>query len=169
MGVCEIEIIRSDSDVLILFARGETRKTRSVISVSYDEGETWTEPRELPYLLCGDRHKAAYDEKSGKVILSFRQYLPVKKGLLSLKRGLSDGWVAWVGTFDDLISMATDPQNTRYGQKLYLLGRNYGAWYDCGYNGIVVKDGKALLVSYGTFDKAVKNPFIAAIEIDLSI
>lgn len=166
VGICEIEIVRSPSDALILIARGETRKTRSVISVSYDEGESWTQPKELPYLLCGDRHKAAFEKSSGKVILSFRQYLPVRKSLFSPKKGVSDGWVAWVGTFDDLLSMATKDNNDRYGEKLYLLGRNYGAWCDCGYNGIVVRDKKALLASYGTFDKKVKKPYIAAVEID---
>ena len=167
VGICEIEIIRSTDDVLILLARGETRKTSSVISVSYDEGETWTAPKELPYLLCGDRHKAAYDEKSGKVIVSFRQMIIPKKRIFSSKRGVYDGWAAWVGTFDDLISMATNDNNKRYGEKLYLLGRNYGSWCDCGYNGIVTRNGKALIVSYGTFDKNAKNPFIAAAEITL--
>ncbi len=166
VGICEIEIIRSDADVLILIARGESRKTHSVISLSYDEGKSWTKPKELPYLLCGDRHKAAYDKKSKKVIVSFRQLIPERKSLFSSRRGIFDGWVAWIGTFDDLISMATEDKNTRYGERLYLLARNYGAWYDCGYNGIVVREGKALLVTYGAFDKRNKKPYIVATEVE---
>lgn len=168
VGVCEIEIIRSNKDVLILIARGETRKTRSVISLSYDEGETWTAPKELPYLLCGDRHKAAYDETSGKVILSFRQFIPEKRSLFSSKKGVFDGWAAWIGTFDDLISFAKEEKPDRYGEKLYLLGKNYGAWCDCGYNGIVTRNGKALLVTYGAFDKNSPTPYIVAIELDMT-
>ena len=168
VGICEIEIIRSDKDVLILIARGETRKTRSVISLSYDEGETWTAPKELPYLLCGDRHKAAFDKKSGKVIISFRQLIPEKRSLFSAKKGIFDGWVAWLGTFDDLISFATEEKPARYGEKLYLLGKNYGQWYDCGYNGIVTRDGKALLVTYGAFDKNSRTPYIVATELDMT-
>ncbi len=168
VGICEIEIIRSDKDVLILIARGETRKTRSVISLSYDEGETWTAPKELPYLLCGDRHKAAFDKTSGKVIVSFRQFIPEKRSLFSLKKGVFDGWAAWIGTFDDLISFASEEKPARYGEKLYLLGKNYGNWYDCGYNGIVTRDGKALLVTYGAFDKNSATPYIVATELDMT-
>lgn len=167
-GICEIEIIRSDKDVLILIARGETRKTRSVVSVSYDEGETWTKPKELPYLLCGDRHKAAFDKKTGKVVVSFRQFIPERKSLFSSRIGVFDGWAAWIGTFDDLISMATNDNNDRFGEKLYLLGKNYGLWCDCGYNGVVTREGKVLLVSYGVFDKKTKNPYVAAARIDLT-
>ena len=163
VGICEVEIIRTPNDELLLFGRAEKRKTRSVICLSRDEGNTWTKPVELPYVLSGDRHKAEYDPESKKVIVSFRQILPIKKGLFGLKKTLaSDGWVAWIGTFDDLISMAENNNGKRFGEKYYLLGRlKSGA--DCGYSGVVIKDKKALLVSYGAFDEKAENPYIAAV------
>ncbi len=168
MGICEIEIIRTDTDALVLMARAENRVSRSAVCVSTDEGNTWTSPRELPYYLSGDRHKAEYDETTGKVVLSFRQIIPEKPNLLSSKSTMGDGWVGWVGTFSDLLAVADGSATEPLG-KSYLLGAHYGNWCDCGYNGIVCNDGKALLVSYGQFDKDSDNPYIVALSMDLSI
>ena len=83
--MCEVEAIRVSGldesspfypkykDAIVLLGRAERRTSNSLISVSYDEGENWTPIRELPYDLCGDRHKAEYLNAEGDLIVSFRQ------------------------------------------------------------------------------------------------
>ena len=167
-GMCEVEIIREpESDTLILLARTEKRISRSLISFSYDEGATWTEPKELPYELSGDRHKAEYDPVSGKVLISFRQMIPVKRSAVSIYNRISGGWYAWVGTFEDLMSYADDDaSNDEKGEYLIELGRTdyfakpYNAVIDNGYSGVVCVDGTFNVVGYGSFDKVGTTSYI---------
>ena len=165
-GMCELEIIRNEKDdCLIMLARPNRRVSNALICYSYDEGETWSDPRQLPNCLTGDRHKAEYDSVSGKLIISFRQLLQdgdkYKTNAFAADSVMSEGWVAWVGDFDDLMSYADgDSANDTYGDGLIVLGKNYkGA--DCGYSGVVILgDGTAILHSYGYFDAGATKPYI---------
>ena len=161
-GMCEVEIIRDpESDTLILLSRAEKRVSNSLIAFSEDEGESWYGLKELPYELCGDRHKAEYDPVSGKVLISFRQMIPVKRSAVSIYTAISGGWHAWVGTFDDLLSYADeDPLNDSKGEYLIELGKTdyfakpYDVVRDNGYSGVVCVNGTFNVVGYGSFDKA---------------
>lgn len=172
-NICEIEIVRAaapDDDKLILIGRGNSRKSNSLISVSDDEGKTWSDLRELPYALTGDRHKAEYDETTGRLLISFRLVVP------GVKRNIFDGssftggyWVAWVGTFDQLLDYAKDGNKTdKLGDALIVLGKTNDGKADCGYSGTVCKDGVFTLVSYGKFGKNAKNPYIMQAKFRLS-
>ncbi|MDE5756836.1 MAG: hypothetical protein K2I23_07085 [Clostridia bacterium] len=166
-GMCELEIIRNpQNDCLILIARPNNRVSNALICYSYDEGITWTSPKELPNTLTGDRHKAEYDPVSGKVIISFRQVLQkkddsFKKSALSTVNWQSEGWVAWIGDFDDLMSFANDdPSKHTYGDALLVVGKNYTAM-DCGYSGVVIlNDGTVIMDSYGYFSRTATKPYI---------
>lgn len=165
-GMCEIEIIRNpQNDCLILLARANNRQSNSVVCYSYDEGATWSQPKELPNCLTGDRHKAEYDAVSGKLIISFRQYLSngdkFKQSALSPQMYLTEGWVAWIGTFDDLMSYANDDDSDdTYGDAIVILGKNYNQ-ADCGYSGLVVlDDGTVIADSYGYFSPTARYPYI---------
>ncbi|MDE5616277.1 MAG: glycoside hydrolase [Clostridia bacterium] len=173
-GMCELEIIRNEKDnCLIMLARANRRVSNSLICYSYDEGETWSEPKELPYCLTGDRHKAEIDLVTGKVLVSFRQVLQngkkFKPNMLSSVDCLSRGWVAWVGDFDDLMSYADDdPTNDTYGDLFIHVGRNYGGT-DCGYSGVVcLEDGTFVMTSYGKFKVGALNPYIICAKFKLS-
>ena len=165
-GMCEIEIIRNpENDCLILIARANNRVSNSVICYSYDEGESWTQPKELPNCLTGDRHKAEYDPVSGKVIISFRQYISngdkFKKSALSPEKYLTEGWVAWIGDFEDLMSFSKeDSTEYTYGDKVLILGKNHKQ-ADCGYSGVVIlDDGTVITDSYGYFSPTARYPYI---------
>lgn len=173
-GMCELEIIRNERDnCLILLARANRRVSNSIICYSYDEGETWTQPKELPYCLTGDRHKAEYDAASGKLLISFRQVLQnggkFKQNALAQSNVMSKGWVAWVGDFDDLMSYADeDTSNDTYGDALVVVAKCYGG-ADCGYSGVVCLDeGTFVLVSYGKFKSTAANPYILQAKFKLS-
>ena len=185
-GMCEVEAVRvqglsADSPyaeydgAIILLARAEKRNTRSLISVSTDEGATWSTIRELPYDLCGDRHKAEYLDDSGNLIVSFRQLLPVKRGPLSTKARLGDGWYAWVGNVEDLLSYADDnPANDTDGDFLLEVGGTqfggaYGSGFDNGYSGVVVRNGVVSLVGYGKFIEGRNDPIIMSCTFDATL
>ena len=61
---------------------------------------------DLPGSLAGERHKAAYDPISGRLVISFREITYDLNGN-NIFDGNSDWlageWVAWVGTYEDLM------------------------------------------------------------------
>lgn len=173
-GMCELEIIRNEKDgCLIMLARPNRRVTNALICYSYDEGETWSDPKPLPNCLTGDRHKAEYDSVSGKLIISFRQVLQdedkYKPNAFSDSKILSAGWVAWVGDFDDLMSYAdSDVSNDTYGDGIIVLGKDYKGT-DCGYSGVVIlDDGTAVLHSYGYFSATALKPYIMQVKFKIN-
>lgn len=172
-NICEIEIVRAaapNDDKLILIARGNSRVTNSLISVSSDEGKTWSAFRELPYSLTGDRHKAEYDASTGKLLVSFRLVIPgVKRNIFDNSKFTGGYWVAWIGTFDDLLSYAENGNKTdKLGEAVIVLGTTNDGKADCGYSGTICHDGEFTLVSYGKFDKSAKNPYIMQAKFSLS-
>lgn len=167
-NICEVEIIRTPSsdgsaltgDTLILIGRANKHETGSVIMFSDDEGETWSQPREVCAELSGDRHKAEYDPISKKLLISFRQVWPgtYENAFSHGTKAVGEGWLGWVGTFEDLLSYRTESP-TR-GEKVLLLGKDYGGKIDCGYSGTACVDGRFMVVAYGQFDKDAKVPYI---------
>lgn len=174
-GMCEIEIVRTPNadgsaltgDTLILIARANNRISNSMISYSDDEGETWTKPKELPYCLTGDRHKAEYNPSTGILALSFRSYRqePLSKVTAGFVKRTA-GWVCWIGGFEDLLSYRdADADNDTYGKKVVVLGTDYTYTGDCGYTGTaLVADGSFVMLSYGYFEKDAANPYIMAVR-----
>lgn len=83
-----------DGKMLLMLLRENSRKHQSLFSVSIDHAKTWSEPRELPAALTGDRHviKAAPD---GRLVVAFRD--------MAVSSGTYGHYVAWVGRFEDII------------------------------------------------------------------
>ena len=63
-----------------------------------DGAATWSEPREVPLALTGDRHTAKY-APDGRLFISFRD--------MAEGDPWKGDWVAWVGTYDDIVRAAT--------------------------------------------------------------
>lgn len=87
-----------------LISRSNTKKENSLISFSRDEGKTWSEPVHAPSALNGERHKADY-LKDGRLFITFRsiERAPEKLKLYSDNGDwYSEGWIAWIGSYDDL-------------------------------------------------------------------
>ena len=131
---CESAIIRSpDGARLLCLARENARLYHSLWMTSDDEGETWSEMRELPWELTGDRHIARY-APDGRMVVTFRD----------MARGSSTygDFVAWVGTYDDI-------EAGRPGQYRVRLLNNYGRPGDTGYAGMeVLPDGTLVSTTY---------------------
>ena len=161
--MCEVEVIRSDrgeGDELCLICRSQSKKINSLVSFSADEGETWSAPTELPAALNGERHKADYTP-DGRLFITFRSIERGEKAKRNAKnatdkkRGwISEGLVAWVGSYDDL-------KNGREGQyrlkiaHIYDEGQTTPEYYanaDTGYCGnVVLSDGTVVTCSYGKY------------------
>ena len=138
----------------------------ALISFSNDEGKTWSKPVEAPAALNGERHKAEWT-KDGRLFITFRSIERGPKAkeatglkLFNTKKWISEGWVAWVGTYDDLKN-GTEGQYRIKHAHTYLDGQTadgYVANPDTGYAGnVVLPDGTIVTSSYGKFspkDKA---------------
>ncbi len=148
--LCEPGMIRSpDGKQIAVLLRENARKLRSHIIFSNDEGATWTEPREVPASLTGDRHTCAY-MKDGKLFITFRD---------QLKGSPSPGdWVAWVGTYDDLVS------GKEGSYRLRLMDNTKGA--DCAYPPVeVLPDGTIVTTTYGHWTEG-EMPYIVSVRLD---
>lgn len=167
--MCEVEVIRSEQGTgneLCLISRSNSKQMNSLISFSTDEGKTWSKPVEAPAALNGERHKAEWT-KDGRLFITFRSIERGKKAQENAKEDttsgfISEGWVAWVGTYDDL-------KNNTEGQYRIKLAHvyiptqsepEYYAGTDTGYSGnVVLDDGTIVTSSYGKFDPENKINF----------
>lgn len=150
--LCEPGVIRSpDGKQLAMLLRENRRRRNSHIMFSDDEGATWTQPRELPLALTGDRHQGKY-APDGRLLISFRD--------TAQGSPTAGDWVAWVGTYDDL-------RHNRPGQYRVRLMDNHHQW-DCAYPAVeVLKDGTFVLTTYGHWTPG-EQPYIVSVRLKLS-
>lgn len=182
-NMCEVEVIRSEQgqgDELCLISRSNTKRTNSLISFSTDEGETWSEPVEAPAALNGERHKAEWTS-DGRLFITFRSIERGSKAEANAKKDtvggwISEGWVAWVGTYEDLKN-GTEGQYRIKLAHVYVKGQKEPEYYagsDTGYCGNVVLEDSTIVTSgYGKFDPGKKakgdyKTYIASKRIKLS-
>jgi len=132
--LCEPGIVRSpDGRELAMLLRENARRANSHVMFSRDEGRTWSEPRELPGALTGDRH-VAISLPDGRLLVSFRD--------TTLESPTHGDWVAWVGRYDDIGA-------GREGQyRVRLMDNTKGA--DCAYPALErLPDGTIVATTYG--------------------
>ena len=151
--LCEPGAIRGPDGTLAILLRENRRRANSHVMFSDDHGESWTDPRELPAALTGDRHTAVRvpgaDGEPDRFFISFRD-----TAADSPTRG---DWVAWVGTWEDLVE-------SRPGRYRVRLKDNLHRW-DCAYPGVeLLPDGTLLAVTYGHWDEG-EAPYILAVRL----
>lgn len=160
--MCEIEVIRSDmgrGDELCLIARSQSKKINSMIAFSDDEGKTWSVPKEVPAALNGERHKAEY-ASDGRLLITFRSIERGRKAEAHARKNdarkgwISEGLVAWVGTYEDLKNASEGQYRIKlahiYDEKQ--TSPEYYACADTGYCGnVVLQDDTFVVCSYGKF------------------
>ena len=155
--LCEPGCIRSpDGKTLAVLLRENTRGKRSHIIFSKDEGATWTEPREMPLVLTGDRHTGKY-APDGRLFISYRCRSPKQH---VEQRPFEGDWVGWVGTWDDLVD-GTD------GQYFVRLKDNTKG-YDTTYPGVeLLPDGTFVTTTYGHWSQG-QEPYILSVRFQLT-
>lgn len=161
--LCEPGIIRSpDGKQLAVLLRENTRRKNSHVIFSNDEGKTWTEPRELPRTLTGDRHTAKYD-KDGRLLIVFRSYTSRRDDFQrkddAVKWPTEGDCAAWVGTYEDIV-------NNRPGQYVVRLFDNQKG-YDTTYPGVeILADGTFVVTTYGHWTNG-QQPYIMSTRLTL--
>ncbi len=155
--LCEPGCIRSpDGKKLAVLLRENARRENSHIIFSEDEGKTWSEPRELPLALTGDRHTGKYGA-DGRLFISFRCNSPTDK---RKDRPFEGDWVGWVGTWEDL-------ENGSDGQYSVRLKDNKKG-YDTTYPGVeVLPDDTFVITTYGHWSQG-EQPYILSVRFKLS-
>jgi len=149
--LCEPGVVRSpDGKQLCVLLRENSRVYNSFVVFSDDEGETWTQPRELPAALTGDRHQGLY-APDGRLFISFRDTThdsPTK-----------GDWVAWLGTYDDIVQ-------GREGQyRVRLMDNHKGG--DCAYPAVErLPDGTFVVTTYGHWTPG-EAPWIASVRLTI--
>ena len=150
--LCEPGLIRSpDGEQICVLLRENARRRNSFVIFSGDEGQSWSEPRELPAALTGDRHTGRYTA-DGRLFISFRDR--------THESPTPGDWVAWVGTYDDIVS-------GREGQyRVRLMDNTKGA--DCAYPPVeVLPDDTIVTTTYGHWSKG-ESPYIVSVRLKLS-
>lgn len=146
--LCEPGAIRSpDGKQIAVLLRENSRKHNSFVTFSDDEGRTWSQPRELPGALTGDRHVGRY-APDGRLFITFRD--------TTHESPTKGDWVGWVGTYDDIVE-------GREGQyRVRLMNNHKGA--DCAYPGLeLLPDGTFVTTTYGHWTEG-ESPYIASMR-----
>ncbi|HUE72347.1 MAG TPA: sialidase family protein [Pirellulaceae bacterium] len=150
--LCEPGLIRSpDGKEIAVLLRENSRRKNSFVIFSRDEGKTWTEPRELPGSLTGDRHTGKY-APDGRLFISFRD--------TTHESPTKGDWVAWVGTYKDIAQ-------GREGQyRVRLMDNTKGA--DCAYPGVELLEGGTIVTTtYGHWS-AGEMPYVVSVRLTLA-
>ena len=149
--LCEPGIVRSpNGKQLAVLLRENRRVKNSQIIFSNDEGRTWSEPRELPNELTGDRHTGKY-LPDGRLFLTFRDNTP--KTWTSPTAG---DWAGWIGRYEDLVKGSAGQYRIRF--------KDNHKNADCTYPGVeVLPDGTVVTTTYGHWDKG-EQPYILSVR-----
>jgi len=150
--LCEPGLIRSpDGRQIAVLLRENSRTMNSFVIFSNDEGKSWSQPRELPGALTGDRHVGNY-APDGRLFISFRD--------MTRDSPTKGDWVGWVGTYDDLVA-------GREGQyRVRLMNNRKDS--DCAYPGVeVLPDGTFVVTTYGHWTEG-QSPYIVSVRMKLS-
>jgi len=150
---CEPAFVRSpDGEEIACLMRENSRRYMSMVMFSRDEGQTWTEIRELPRELTGDRHQPRY-APDGRLVIPFRDTAPASP--------TRSHFVAWVGTYDDIAK-------GRPGQyRVKLLHSHAGS--DCGYPGLeLLPDGTFAATTYIKYRPGPEKQSVVSARFKLS-
>ena len=148
----EPAVVRSpDGAQLLCLMRENNRAYNAWMMTSEDEGRTWSEARQLPADLSGDRHMARY-ASDGRLVVCFRD--------TAAKSSTKDHFVAWVGTYDDIVS-------GREGHYRVKLLHSY-AGMDCGYPGLeCLPDGTLVATTYVKYAPGPEKHSVVSVRFTL--
>jgi len=131
-----------DGKQLLMLLRENSRRHHSLYSVSDDDAKTWSEPRELPAALTGDRPVTRY-APDGRLVVVMRD--------MARTSPTYGHYVAWIGRYEDIVGR-------REGQYRIKLFHNAARTEkdmpgkgntDCGYSDLeVLPDGTIVATTY---------------------
>jgi hypothetical protein len=135
---------------MAVLLRENRRKRNAHVIFSHDEAKSWSEPKELPASLTGDRHTGV-QMPDGRLFISFRD--------TTHESSTKGDWVAWVGTYEDI-------KEGKEGQYRVRLMDNTKA-ADCAYPGVeLLPDGTLVTTTYGHWEEG-ESPYIVSVRLKL--
>ncbi len=150
-----------DGKQLVMLLRENTRQHHSLYSISTD-ARTWSEPKELPAVLTGDRHVIKH-APDGRLFIAFRD--------MAKTSATYGHYVAWVGTLDDIV-------NRREGQYRIKLLHNTKRSptdkpgtgnTDCGYSDLeLLGDGTLIATTYIQYAAGPEKSSVVSTRFKLS-
>ena len=149
---CEPDVIRSpDERQLTAIMREQWRAYNSMLITSDDEGKTWHSFREGNIAVTGDRHLGRF-APDGRLVIVFRDSSLDTPPLPDGRRVDVCRFIAWVGTYDDLVS-------SREGEyRIVLLRSKLG----CGYPGLeVLPDGTFVATTYIGLEEGEQHSIVS--------
>jgi sialidase-1 len=156
-------VIRSpDGKQLLMLLRENSHRHHSLYSISDDNAQTWSKPRELPASLTGDRHVAKY-AADGRLVVAMRDMA---------KTSLTYGhYVAWVGRYEDIV----EGRDGQYRVKLlHNTARSDDSVpgegnADCGYSDLeVLPDGTIVATTYIKYEAGPEKNSVVNTRFKLS-
>ncbi|AWX42674.1 Uncharacterised protein [Metamycoplasma cloacale] len=171
----EVQVFKiSNSNQMMMLIRTEARNSNSYYAISNDYGETYSEPKELPNHITGDRHKVFFD-KNNRILILYRKidYYSNAFNIKSRSYLYSHGPMMFIANnIDDII-------NDNHSGYLVKLGHTYSnetgnieyqANPDTGYfGGYINNQNKLVALTYGRFKSNDRNnTCIVAFNIDLN-
>lgn len=151
-----------DGKQLVMLLRENTRQHHSLYSISTDDARTWSEPKELPAALTGDRHVIKH-APDGRLVIAFRD--------MAKTSATYGHYVAWVGTLDDIV-------NRREGQYRIKLLHNAKRSAtdqpgtgntDCGYSDLeLLDDGTIVATTYIQYAAGPEKSSVVSTRFKLS-
>jgi hypothetical protein len=147
---CEPYVFRSpDGEELCCLMRENRRSGTSLVMFSRDEGQTWSQAVDAQWGLTGDRHHGIR-LPDGRLVIVFRSASPKSKD--------KGGFIAWVGTCDDI----------RQGQPGQYRVSLLKTFKDGFYPGIhLLPDGTIVATTYANLI-ATENPSIVSVRFRMS-
>ena len=118
--------------------------------------DLWTQPRELPIHLTGDRHAATYCE-DGRLFITFRCNSPKQSAEV---RRFEGDWVGWVGTWEDLV-------RNRPGQYFVRIKDNTKG-HDTAYPGVELLPDDTIVTTTSGHWEIGEQPYIIAARFSLA-
>jgi alpha-L-fucosidase len=151
--LCEPGVFRSpDGGTLAMFLRENRRRLNSHVMFSTDEGLSWSEPREVPDDLVGDRH-AGVVLPDGRVAVSFRDTRPGSP--------TAGDWIAWIGPWSELVRERNARAESAFRVRLM---DNHHRW-DCAYPGVErLPDGTVVFTTYGHWTPD-EPPYVVSVRL----
>ena len=151
-----------DGKQLVMLLRENTRQHHSLYSVSTDDARTWSEPKELPAALTGDRHVIKH-APDGRLVVAFRD--------MAKTSSTFGHYVAWVGTFEDIVNRSEG----HYRIKLLHNANRKPADLpgtgntDCGYSDLeLLSDGTLIATTYIQYAAGPEKSSVVSTRFKLS-
>lgn len=162
---CAVRITKGSEDYIAMIV-SERREKTSLISISSDDGSTWSYPMTMPTFMHGDRF--CITPASGRIMVVYRDMYGCTNP--AVENNTFGDLVLWIGNISSLRGGGRDGYKVRIADNFPLQDKDRSdlRTSDCGYPSIIsTGKNKYAIVAYGRWDTD-SPPFIKRFDIDVA-